>query len=182
MDEVNEVKEVKDDVKDEVKDDVKDEVDESIPGEVSEKKLTQLKLARDSASKKRQRRVDDLSAMNDKLDTLVESAKKQKTEEHAKPDKIVVTKLKQAVEPEAEVEVEAPTMFQAAFKTGAILLLGGASFYMQHVYGKQAPVRVPKAATAPPPAAPVLQKKASKLLPFQAASKMVSVGRSGFVI
>lgn len=150
-------------------------------------RLTQLAAARESAKVKKRQREEDMSSMKSQLDnitSMLASKPEVKVEPKQEPElvpeeeppakvaKVVVTKQ---AEPEVEVVDQGPSIVQSVIKTGALVALGAASFYMNNVYGKG---KKPTTDKPVPKPAPVRGFPQPTLL---ASKPKRPVGKSGFV-
>ena len=105
-------------------------------------KLEQLAAARQSMKDKKRKRDDDISSIATKLDEISNRLDKQQRtppeqEEIVEPP----AEKRQRVTKEEPVEVEEPepstdSWTTSIIRTGTVLTLGAASWYMQNMYGK----------------------------------------------
>ena len=155
-------------------------------------KLEQLALARQSMRDKKRKRDDDISSITTKLDEISnrldqQQTKPPETEEIVEPP----TEKRQRVTREEDVvEVEDTTPITDSWatsivRTGAILTLGAASWYMQNMYGKTPTTTARKApekkkisnktTTVPP-------KVQLHSVPMQTTRVRKMIGGSGFAV
>ena len=99
-------------------------------------RLTQLSSARESAGNKKRQRDEDLSYIRDKISAI---DKKINTVEPVVEPVISAKKQKIITKQEEQPEHSAETWSTSLIRTSAVLTLGAASWYFQHMYGKQIP-------------------------------------------
>ena len=124
----------------ELNDDITAEVTPD-PAEVKRTaKLAQLATARQSMTDKKRKRDDDISSIATKLDEISNRLDKQqrKPPETEEPP---VEKRQHVTKEDDVVEVEEPQSITDSWttsiiRTGTVLTLGAASWYMQNMYGK----------------------------------------------
>ena len=148
-------------------------------------KLEQLAAARQSMKDKKRKRDDDISSIATKLDEISNRLDKQQTKppEQEEPP---VEKRQRVTKKDDVVEVEEPQSITDSWttsiiRTGTVLTLGAASWYMQNMYGK-APTTTTRKATekkkTPTSVPPKVQLRSDHL---QTARNRKMIGTSGFV-
>ena len=105
-------------------------------------KLEQLAAARQSMKDNKRKRDDDISSIATKLDEISNRLDKQQTEFKPPEQEEPPVEKRQRVtkeEPVIEVEESEPasdSWTTSIVRTGAVLTLGAASWWMQNMYGK----------------------------------------------
>ena len=152
-----------------------------------EKRLAQLADARESNKTKKRNRDEDLTEIKAGVSELLQR-KKSKSERTAaavvEPTKVeppVVVTRQASEEPNVVAEEKwEPTWTQSAIRSGALIVLAGASYWFQNFYGKRKPSAPVKSKVNARPAA---ASAASNTVPiFAAPANRKSVGNSGFYV
>ena len=147
-------------------------------------KLEQLAAARQSMKDKKRKRDDDISSIATKLDEisnrLDQQQKPPETEEPPLEKRQRVTKEEPVVEVE-EPEPTADSWTTSIVRTGAVLTLGAASWYMQNMYGKTPTPTTRKAPEKKKTTTSVPPKVQLQPDHLQTVRNRKMIGTSGFV-
>jgi hypothetical protein len=154
------------------------------------KRNLQLSDARASGAAKKRKLDQTVNDLNDKIDRLTESLKPAPlaTPPLSPPPSDGPIPLSKRVKITADHEPALPSVYeessvstgwgQTILRNSGLLLLGGASFWLKNVYGKQEPP-TPLARPAPVQTRPIATTTKPAVLP---AKPRATVGRSGFVL
>ena len=148
-------------------------------------KLEQLASARQSMKDKKRKRDDDISSIATKLDEISNRLDKQQTKPPEQEEPPVEKRQRVTKEePVTEVEESEPisdSWTTSIIRTGTVLTLGAASYYMQNMYGKAPTTTTRKAPEKKKTPTSVPKKIQLQYDHLQTARNRKMIGTSGFV-
>ena len=171
----------------ELNDDVATDV---TPGPVETKrtaKLAQLASARQSMKDKKRKRDDDISSIVTKIDEISNRLDQQQQTKPPEQEEPPVEKRQRVTKKDDVVEVEEPQSITDSWttsiiRTGTVLTLGAASWYMQNMYGKAPTTTTRKATEKKKTPTSVPPKVQLQSVPMQTTRVRKMIGGSGFAV